>query len=66
MRYSLIRYTPLPTWLAWVTFGQENRAPTFDEMLRRIGHYWRPVVDVFTNSVGCTVLVQPSFLAATD
>lgn len=57
-----IRYTPLPARLTWETFGESNGAATFDEMVDRIGKYRRRSVDVFTDPVGCTVLVQPFFL----
>jgi putative restriction endonuclease len=61
-----IRYTPLPVRLAWETFGEGNGAATFDEMLQRIGRYRRRAVDLFTDPIGCSVLVQPFFLDQAD
>jgi putative restriction endonuclease len=55
-------YSPLPVRLAWDTFGIENGAPTFEEMVRRIGRYRRASVDVHADQVGCLVLVEPFFL----
>lgn len=61
-----IRYTALPARLTWETFGEENGAATFDEMLQRIGRYRRRTVDVHADPVGCLVLVQPFFLDEPD
>jgi putative restriction endonuclease len=52
--------------LAWDTFGDENGAPTYEEMLARIEHYRRRRVDPYTDHVGCMVLVQPFFLDEAD
>jgi putative restriction endonuclease len=55
-------YSALPARLAWDTFGIENGAPSFEEMVRRIGRYRRASVDVHADQVGCLVLVEPFFL----
>ncbi len=61
-----IRYTALPVGLAWETFGEENGASTFAEMVLRIGRYRHRAVDVHADPVGCLVLVEPFFFDEAD
>ena len=55
-------YSALPVRLAWDTFGIENGAASFEEMVTRIGRYRREKIDVHADQVGCLVLVEPFFL----
>ena len=52
----------LPLQMAWETFGRENGAATYEEMMKSIAQY-RPdeVVGPATN-IGCRILVEPVFL----
>jgi putative restriction endonuclease len=59
-------YTALPAQLTWETFGEENGAATFDEMVARIGRYRRKAVDVHADQVGCLVLLEPFFFDEAD
>jgi putative restriction endonuclease len=52
--------------LTWDTFGIENGAATFDEMVARIGRYRRTAIDVHGDHVGCLVLVEPFFLGESE
>lgn len=55
-------YSALPAHLTWETFGEENGAATFDEMVARISRYRRGPIDVHADQVGCLVLLEPFFL----
>jgi putative restriction endonuclease len=55
-------YSALPVQLTWETFGEENGAASFDEMVTRIGRYRRTKIDIHADQVGCLVLVEPFFL----
>jgi len=55
-------YSTLPVRLTWDTFGVENGAATFDEMVTRIGRYRKTLIDIHADQVGCLVLVEPFFL----
>lgn len=55
-------YSALPVNLTWETFGIENGATSFDEMVMRIGRYRRRAIDVHADQVGCLVLAEPFFL----
>lgn len=55
-------YSALPVRMTWDTFGTENGAASFEEMVTRIGRYRRGGVDIHGDSVGCLVLVEPFFL----
>jgi putative restriction endonuclease len=59
-------YSALPVRLTWDTFGIENGAASFDEMVRRIGRYRRTKIDIHADQVGCLVLVEPFFLDQAD
>ncbi|HEX5182587.1 MAG TPA: hypothetical protein VFW19_05470 [Allosphingosinicella sp.] len=52
----------LPLSLAWEAFGAKNGAATLAEMRHRIGKY-RPDVPAGTDyTIGCRIVVQPTFL----
>jgi len=59
-------YSALPVQLTWETFGIENGAASFDEMVARIGRYRRKAIDIHGDQVGCLVLVEPFFLDEPD
>ena len=58
------RYTRLPDWLAWETFGIKNGCQTLDAMRDRIGGI-RARIDYRapspSNQIGCILLSQPTF-----
>ncbi len=63
------RFTRLPDWLAWETFGLKNGCATLEAMQERIGgiraridyHAQRP-----SNEIGCILLAQPTFFERED
>lgn len=55
-------YSALPVRMTWDTFGIENGAVSFEEMVARIGRYRRTNIDIHADQVGCLVLVEPFFL----
>lgn len=59
-------YSALPIRLSWDTFGIENGAGSFDEMVGRVGRYRREKIDIHSDQVGCVVLVEPFFLDEAD
>lgn len=61
-----VKYSALPVRLTWDTFGEENGASSFDEMVARIGRYRRTKIDVHGDQVGCLVLVEPFFLEESE
>ena len=61
-----LRYTALPAQLTWETFGAENGAASYEEMLARIQRYRRRPIDPYADQVGCLVLVQPFFFEESD
>jgi putative restriction endonuclease len=57
-------WSALPAWLAWESFGEGNGAPSLDQMLNRIlaiRQRIRYVADGPDDSIGCVVIVQPTF-----
>lgn len=58
------RYTALPTWLAWDTFGRGNGCESEAAMIERIGQI-RKHIDFRSGapveSIGCILLVSPVF-----
>jgi putative restriction endonuclease len=58
------RYSRLPDWLAWETFGAKNGCPTLESMRERIGGI-RARIDYRaqspSNEIGCILLAQPTF-----
>lgn len=58
------RYTRLPDWLAWETFGAKNGCATFEAMRERIGGI-RARMDYRgrsgSNEIGCILLAEPTF-----
>ena len=61
-----VKYSALPVRLTWDTFGIENGAASFEEMVARIGRYRRKAIDVHGDQVGCLVLVEPFFLEESE
>jgi putative restriction endonuclease len=61
-----VRYTALAAHLTWETFGEENGASSYAEMLVRIQRYRRRLIDPYADQVGCLVLVQPFFFEESD
>jgi len=59
-------YSALPVRMTWDTFGIENGAASFEEMVTRIGRYRRTQIDIHADQVGCLVLVEPFFLDQVD
>ncbi|MGH2428591.1 MAG: HNH endonuclease [Candidatus Limnocylindria bacterium] len=59
-------YSALPVRMTWDTFGIENGAGSFEEMVARIGRYRRTKIDIHADQVGCLVLVEPFFLDQAD
>jgi putative restriction endonuclease len=55
-------YSALPVRMTWDTFGIENGAASFEEMVSRIGKYRNKPIDIHADQVGCLVLVEPFFL----
>ncbi|HHO54653.1 MAG TPA: HNH endonuclease [Deltaproteobacteria bacterium] len=56
------RYTELPGWLAWQTFGPANGAPSFDAMQARLGEIRRRNAIGGPTVIGCRLLAGPVFL----
>ncbi|MGI8791657.1 MAG: HNH endonuclease [Acidimicrobiales bacterium] len=59
-------YSALPVRMTWDTFGVENGAASFEEMVTRIGRYRRTKIDIHADQVGCLVLVEPFFLEESE
>ncbi len=59
-------YSALPVRMTWDTFGIENGAASFEEMVTRISRYRRTKIDIHADQVGCLVLVEPFFLEESD
>lgn len=59
-------YSALPVRMTWDTFGIENGAASFEEMVARIGKYRHGGVDIHADQVGCLVLVEPFFLEESE
>ena len=59
-------YSALPVRMTWDTFGIENGAASFEEMVTRIGRYRRTQIDIHADHVGCLVLVEPFFLEQSE
>ncbi len=59
-------YSALPVRMTWDTFGIENGAASFEEMVGRIGRYRRTKIDPHADQVGCLVLVEPFFLEESE
>lgn len=58
------RWTSLPDWLAWDTFGDGNGCASLAEMRRRIGAIRQRIGYVASGSlqnIGCILLVEPVF-----
>lgn len=56
------RFSLLPDWLAWPTFGPANGAPTPEVMTARLGAIRQRNAIDGPRIVGCIVLAQPVFL----
>ncbi len=56
----------LPVSLAWEAFGQNNGAPTFEEMRSRIVQYRRAADPHQDFTIGCIILQHPFFLPRSD
>jgi putative restriction endonuclease len=52
----------LPLSLAWEAFGVKNGAPSFLEMRQRISRYRRDAAPEADYTIGCRIVVQPTFL----
>lgn len=63
------RYSRLPDWLAWETFGAKNGCPTLESMSERIGGI-RARIDYRaqspSNEIGCILLAQATFFQPDD
>ena len=55
------RFSVLPVWLAWQTFGTGNGCGDLQEMHRRIWKYWKGKGPIDTHAVGCILLSKPVF-----
>jgi putative restriction endonuclease len=55
------RYEEASPALAWEAFGQQNGAPSFQEMWERIGRYAKRPGDP-THRIGCIMVADPVFL----
>lgn len=62
----LAHWSVLPARLAWEAFGEKNGASTYEEMIQRIGRLLDRPIDPETHRIGCSLLVQPFFLAERD
>jgi len=59
-----VKWTPLPIWLAWETFGPANGCATLQEMqdrLAAIRERIRYEAGPDSSLIGCTLIVQPVF-----
>ena len=56
-----VRYSALPTSLAWDAFGPKNGAGSLDDLNARVRRYRREEVSV-DPVIGCNVLAEPFFL----
>jgi putative restriction endonuclease len=63
---GLFAHYSAPVRLTWETFGEENGAASFEEMVARIGRYRRTQIDIHADQVGCLVLVEPFFLEQSE
>ena len=57
-----VRFSLLPTFLAWQAFGIKNGTNSYEELLKRISKYrGRNRVNVDTDPIGCIILTEPFF-----
>lgn len=55
-----VRYSVLPLWLAWDSFGIANGTDKFEHFIAMIQKYRGPSINVTPNeNVGCIMLAQP-------
>ena len=60
------KWSSLPDWLAWETFGEGNGCESLEEMQLRISGIRRRIRYVAASSeanIGCVLIVQPTFFA---
>ncbi len=58
------RWSSLPIWLAWDTFGEGNGCGSLAELTERVGglrRHFRRDDDVGGSNIGCLLLTQPTF-----
>jgi putative restriction endonuclease len=56
-----VRYSALPSSLAWDAFGSKNGVTSLDELIARVRRY-RKADDSLDPVIGCNVLAEPFFL----
>jgi putative restriction endonuclease len=56
------RSSNVPISLAWEAFGVKNGAPTLEAMRKRVGQYRSDGVTNEDYTIGCRILLQPTFL----
>ena len=61
-----LRYTVLPTSMAWEAFGEKNGADTIYEMKARIRRYRQPSSLPLDEPIGCIMLTEPIFFREAD
>lgn len=66
---SFARWTSMPLWLAWETFGRQNGAADVASLALRIAPYQHASGrsgDTLRSEIGCIMLSQPVFFAHGD
>ncbi|MGB7257124.1 MAG: HNH endonuclease signature motif containing protein, partial [Pseudolabrys sp.] len=56
-------YSQLPLQMAWETFGRANGSPSYEALRTAIGNLRDDGATGPNTNIGCTILVQPVFLA---
>lgn len=61
-----VRFSLLPSFLAWQAFGEKNGTHTFEELNERI-HKYRSRNNIDNNTqIGCTILTEPFWFEESD
>lgn len=62
-----VRYSILPTFLAWDAFGIQNGTRSLEELNKRILKYKKHNgIDTASDSIGCIILTEPFFFEEND
>ena len=60
-----VRFTAMPSFLAWHAFGEKNGVSTLEELLRRVEKY-RKSPQSAADLIGCNLLTNPFFFEEDD
>lgn len=57
-----VRFSLLPPFLAWQSFGKKNGTQTYEDLLNRINKYRdKKTINNGENKIGCIILTEPFF-----